>query len=65
MMILDRYLLRQFVQIYVICFLSLTGLYVVIDAFGHMSSFSAYAAEHGNLVGTIVPVLWLSLAEFL
>jgi lipopolysaccharide export system permease protein len=53
MMILDRYLLRQFVQIFVICFLSLTGLYVVIDAFGHMSSFSAYAAEHGNLMGTI------------
>lgn len=53
MMILDRYLLRQFVQIFVICFLSLTGLYVVIDAFGHLDHFSAYAAEHGNLFGTI------------
>ena len=53
MMILDRYLLRQFVQIFVICFLSLTGLYVVIDAFGHLDHFSAYAAEHGNLMGTI------------
>lgn len=53
MMILDRYLLRQFVQIFVICFLSLTGLYVVIDAFGHLDHFSAYAAEHGNLIGTI------------
>ena len=52
-MILDRYLLRQFVQIFVICFLSLTGLYVVIDAFGHLDHFSAYAAEHGNLLGTI------------
>ena len=32
--IIDRYMLRQFVQNLVICFLSLTGLYVVIDAFG-------------------------------
>ena len=54
MMILDRYLLRQFVQIFVICFLSLTGLYVVIDAFGHLDHFSAYAAEHGNLFATMV-----------
>jgi lipopolysaccharide export system permease protein len=54
MMILDRYLLRQFVQIFVICFLSLTGLYVVIDLFGHLDHFSAHAAEHGDLLGTII-----------
>jgi lipopolysaccharide export system permease protein len=53
MMILDRYLLRQFVQIFIICFLSLTGLYVVIDAFGHLDNFSAYADKHGNLMGII------------
>lgn len=53
MMILDRYLLRQFVQIFLICFVSLTGLYVVIDAFGHLDHFSAYADEHGSLMGII------------
>ena len=49
-MLLDRYLLRQFVQIFVICFLSLTGLYVVIDAFSHLDNFTEYAEEHGGLL---------------
>ena len=53
MLILDRYLLRQFVQIFGICFLSLVGLYAVIDAFGHIDNFSTYAREHGNLLGVI------------
>ncbi len=53
MKILDRYLLRQFVQIFAICFLSLMGLYVVIDAFGHLDSFSNYAKENGSLLGVI------------
>lgn len=53
MKILDRYLLKQFVQIFAICFLSLMGLYVVIDAFGHLDSFSNYAKENGSLLGVI------------
>ena len=53
MTILDRYMLRQFVQIFVICFLSLAGLYVVIDAFQHLDNFTAYADEHGSLVGVM------------
>jgi lipopolysaccharide export system permease protein len=51
--ILDRYMLRHFVQIFVICFLSLAGLYVVIDAFQHLDSFTAYADEHGSVVGVM------------
>jgi lipopolysaccharide export system permease protein len=39
MFILDRYLLRQFLQNFLICFCSLTGLYVVIDAFAKLDSF--------------------------
>ncbi len=39
MRILDRYLLRQFLQNFFICFCSLTGLYVVIDAFAKQDSF--------------------------
>jgi lipopolysaccharide export system permease protein len=48
--IIDRYLLRQFVQVLIICFLSMTGLYVVIDAFGHLDHFVDYADDHGNLL---------------
>jgi len=50
MKLLDRYLLRQFVQIFLICFLSLMGLYLVIDLFGHLGSFSAQAETEGNLL---------------
>ena len=53
MMILDRYLLRQYVQVFAICFLSMMGLYVVIDLFGHLDQFSSYADENGNLLGII------------
>jgi lipopolysaccharide export system permease protein len=45
MFILNRYLLRQFLQVFMICFLSLTGLYIVIDAFGHLDHFSNYAEK--------------------
>jgi lipopolysaccharide export system permease protein len=53
MYILNRYLLRQFLQIFAICFASLTGLYVVIDGFGHLDHFSSYAEKQGNLMGVI------------
>jgi lipopolysaccharide export system permease protein len=43
MRIIDRYLLRQFVQVFLICFLSLTGLYVVIDGFGNLEEFIEFA----------------------
>jgi len=48
MFILPRYLLRQFLQVFAICFLSLTGLYIVIDAFGHLDHFSTHAEEGGG-----------------
>ena len=51
--IIDRYMLRQFVQVLVICFLSLIGLYIVIDAFGHLDHFVDYADKHGSLLGTL------------
>src|SRR4029077_8435456 len=49
MLTLDRYLLRQFFQIFAICFCSLAGLYIVIDAFGNLDDFMKFAGEHGNL----------------
>lgn len=39
MSIIDRYLLRQFLQTLAICYLSLAGLYVVFDAFTNLESF--------------------------
>jgi len=53
MTILDRYLLRHFFQIFLICLLSLIGLYVVIDAFGHLEEFSEQVDENGSLLGVI------------
>ena len=43
MRIIDRYLLRQFLSTFFICFLSLTGLYVVFDAFTKMEAFMGCA----------------------
>ena len=51
MTIIDRYLLRQFLQVFVICFVSLNGLYVVFDAFGNLDEFMEFADEKGNLLG--------------
>jgi lipopolysaccharide export system permease protein len=46
LLILDRYLLRQFIQIFIYCFVSLAGLYIVIDAFGNLDDFNRYAGSH-------------------
>jgi lipopolysaccharide export system permease protein len=51
--IVDRYLLRQFGQVLIICFFSLIGLYIVIDAFGHLDHFVDYADKHGSLLATM------------
>ncbi|REK17981.1 MAG: YjgP/YjgQ family permease [Planctomycetota bacterium] len=53
LLIIDRYLLRQFVQTFLICFCSLTGLYVVIDAFTNLEEFITYSRDHGSLVAVI------------
>lgn len=52
--LIDRYLLRQFLQVFLICFLSLYGLYVVIDAFGHLDHF----VDHANAEEGLLSVLW-------
>jgi lipopolysaccharide export system permease protein len=45
---IDLYLLRQFLQVFVICFISLAGLYTVIDAFGRLDDFSQGDASIGD-----------------
>ena len=43
MNIIDRYLLRQFLQNFVICFVSLMGVYVIFDAFTNLEAFMSLA----------------------
>jgi lipopolysaccharide export system permease protein len=63
--IIDRYMARQFVQVFVICFLSLTGLYIVIDAFSHLDHFFDYSDAHGHLLKIIAQYYaYRSLAFF-
>jgi len=47
MRIIDRYLLRQFLQTFLICYFSLTGLYIVLDAFTNLEDFLR-CAERGR-----------------
>src|SRR5208337_2388619 len=47
MTIIDRYLLRQFLQNFVICFLSLMGVYVIFDAFTNLEAFMALGNGSG------------------
>lgn len=49
---IDRYLLQQFVQVFLICFISLAGLYTVIDAFGRLDDFT----EGGRSLGEAAQV---------
>lgn len=53
MQIVDRYLLRQFLQVFAICFCSMTGLFVVIDGFGNLEEFISYADKQGTLLGVM------------
>ncbi len=49
MKIIDRYILRQFLHVFVICLLSLNGLYAVLDAFTHLDEFMRVAEAEGGL----------------
>lgn len=49
--IIDRYVLREFVRVFLICFLSLAGLYIVFDAFANLDEFMRYSEKNGSLLG--------------
>ena len=52
--IIDQYLLSQFLQTFVICFCSLTGLYIVIDGFANLDDFIALCRKsHGGLLAVM------------
>ena len=51
MYIVTRYVLRLFVKVLLVCFISMTGLFIVIDAFGNLEEFIAYGeTQEGGLV---------------
>lgn len=53
MQIIDRYVLRMYLRVLCICFLSLAGLYIVIDAFTHLDELLEVAAQRGTLLGVL------------
>lgn len=50
MNIIDRYLLRQFLKTFIICFLSLMGLYVIIDCTTHIEDFLRCGEKMGGVL---------------
>ncbi|MDY0168255.1 MAG: LptF/LptG family permease [Thermoguttaceae bacterium] len=49
MRIIDRYMLQQFLKTFVVCYLSLTGLYIVFDAFTNLEEFIRCGEKAGGL----------------
>jgi lipopolysaccharide export system permease protein len=47
--IIDRYLLRQFFKTFLICFLSLMGLYIIIESATHMDEFMRCGEKSGGI----------------
>ncbi|OHB67747.1 MAG: hypothetical protein A2V70_06070 [Planctomycetes bacterium RBG_13_63_9] len=65
MKIIDRYVLRQFLQTFVICYVSLTGLYIVFDAFTHLEEFLRASEKTGGLLPMMAShYLYQSIAFF-
>jgi len=48
--IIDRYLLRQFVKTFLICFISFMGLYVVIECSTNMDEFLRCGEKMGGIL---------------
>jgi lipopolysaccharide export system permease protein len=53
LLIVDRYLLRQFLQAFLICFISLTGLFIVIDGFTNLDEFISHAREGSSVLAVM------------
>lgn len=53
MTLFDRYVLRMFVKIILVCFTSLAGLYLIIDVFNNLDEFLALGKLQGSLPRTL------------
>lgn len=54
MSILDRYMLRLFLKIFVICALSLFGLFIVIDMVSNLDDLIEQGNQHGSLIEVLI-----------
>jgi lipopolysaccharide export system permease protein len=54
MAVFDRYLLLIFGKVLGVCFISFSGLYVVIDAFNHIESFITAGDQAGGLLPLLI-----------
>src|SRR5437660_929172 len=52
--LLDRTLVRSYVKSYFICFISMIGLYVVVDLFTHIDDFTQKRTDFVEVTQTIV-----------
>jgi len=50
---IDRYVLQLFLKVFLIFFISLTGLYIVIDTFNNLDEFLSYAQTEGGLLAVL------------
>ncbi len=57
MPIFDRYLLRLFIRVLVVCFVSFFGLFFVADMFNHVDVFINASQEHGGGIVGLLTVL--------
>lgn len=53
MLTFDRYLLRLFTKVLVVCFISITGLYIVVDAFTNLDEFMGYGRQEGSVLAVL------------
>ena len=56
MLTIDRYILRQYFKIFVMCLLSMSGLFIVIDAFGNLDELLRIADDRGSLMGLLLVI---------
>ena len=57
MRIIDRYLLSTFIKVFLICLVSMAGLYIVIDFFGNLEEFISYGQHGGGMFRVLVDSL--------
>lgn len=54
MTIVDRYLLIQFLKIFLVCFISMSGLFIVIHVFSNLDEVVSITGEEGGLQSLLV-----------
>ncbi len=53
MRLIDRYVFSLFLKVFLVCFLSLTGIYIVGDFVGNLNEFIEAADQQGSLVSLL------------